>query len=475
MSATIRFLFFLGLWLMLPLLPVRLSAQSVSLVPRTASKNLSEAVPAAVPGYNKAQGDLLIVSGRQTKGYHVKALPILYKPDPTGVQGIIRTYFLVNNRVVRTDAVNTGDSLPAYPFPRTDDGDISSKHIQIVAQTEDNERYSLIDCRLYAYSPPLSLDYTAAVNGERGEFRFKDRAKLGSVFCYINEECIGKLNSEATAECDLRHLAPGTYRFAAIAETTDGMILPFRSYAFTIAPRYRLQLPQVSPEVTVRVSVEEPNGALVLRAIPQEACSAALAHVYVDSTYMGDVLPQSPEIALSLKDIPTGKILIEVVPVGKDGLEYPAETLEFHLKNEGWEQRTIRTPEFRQTEANIKQIDAYEKEAIAWFTKAEGEPNFVVSSGSRSTNGSTEGFRFTLPYLSTAKASGRGGEYLAKARTAVMNMAQLTLENARLYRRLKMNAAAKANYRRAIHLAGSQTNTGSIAKGELAAMLLPKR
>ena len=251
---------------------------------------------------------------------------------------------------------------------------------------------------------------------------------------------------------------------------------PFRSYPFTIESRYRLELPQVMPESTMRVSLEKPNSTIVLRTSRSEGCSATIAHIYVDSIYLGDVTPDSPEIPIPLRDLPTGKIMIEAVPVGKDGLEYPAESIEFSIKNVGWEQRTYNTSAYTQILTNIKRITELEKEAVSWMTRAENEPNFTVSSSNNTEQGTdSRGFRYTITYLTTLRVPGRAGEYIAKARAAVMNMAQLTLENGRLYRSLKMNGAAKSTFRRAIYLAGSKTNTGSIAQGELTALLKPRR
>lgn len=453
----------------------RLFAQMPSFVPRTPSQNLTEGLPSAFPSYNKVEGDTLTITGRQTKAYFVKGKPVTFKPEASGVKGIIRTYFFVNNRVVVTDSINTGETLPIYPYTRVEN-EASGKRVQVIALTEEGKRFSLADCMLYSYAPTVALDYIAMMQGERGEFTFKNRSKLGTVHCYINETSIGKLSAESsTASCDLRHLPAGNYRFAAIAETPDGYLLPFQSYPFTIAPRFRLELPQITPDVPITVAAEQPNSSLVVRAVRDAVCSATLARVFADDNYIGDVTIDVPEIVLPLRDLPTGKIVVEVVPVGKDKFDYPAETIAFTLKNPEWEQKTHRTPEYAQIQKNLKRISDHEKAAVNWIAKAEDEPNFSLPSANSIKGTSTSQIRYTVPFLSTLKMTGRAGQYVGSAREAVISMAQLTLENARLHKKLRMHDAAKANYHNVVYLAGDKTYTGSLAQGELTAMQTRKR
>jgi len=452
-----------------------LVAQTSSLVPRTPSQNLTEALPSAFPSYNKVEGDTLMITGRQTKAYFVKGKPLTFKPDSSGVEGIIRTYFYVNNRVAVTDSVNTGETLPIYPYARTDN-EASGKRVQVIGLTEEGKRYSLADCMLYSYAPTIALDYTATMRGEQGEFTFKNRSKLGTIHCYINETSIGKLGAESsTASCDLRHLPAGNYRFAAIAETPDGYLLPFQSYAFTIVPRFQLELPQITPDVPITVAAEQPNSSIVVRAVRDAMCSATLARVFVDDNYMGDITIDAPELVLPLRDLPTGKILVEVVPVGKDKLNYPAETIAFTLKNPEWEQKTYRTSEYTQIQKNLKRISDHERAAVRWIAKAEDEPNFSLPDTNRARGTSASEIRYTVPFLNTLKMTGRAGEYVGNAREAVISMAQLTLDNARLHKKLRLHDTAKANYQNAIYIAGGKTHTGSLAQGELTAMQTRKR
>ena len=164
-----------------------------------------------------------------------------------------------------------------------------------------------------------------------------------------------------------------------------------------------------------------------------------------------------------------------MVPVGKDKFEYPAETITFTLKNPEWEQKTYRTPEYGQIQKNLKRISDHEKAAVRWIAKAEEQPNFTFPNTNRTRGTSTSEIRYTVPFLNSLKMTGKAGEYVGNAREAVISMAQLTLENARLHKKLRMHDWARANYQNAVYLAGDKTHTGNLAQGELTAMQTRKR
>ena len=296
---------------------------------------------------------------------------------------------------------------------------------------------------------------------------------LGNVYVYLNEEGIGKLGDGADTDFDLRQLPPGIHKTRLVAENSDGDLLPSVEAEFVVLPRVKLEIPE--PKMTYFVSLTNQNMGLPVRVLRSDDCTAKKTRVYIAGDFVGEYVPSKLDVSVPLRDVPSGKVELEAVVVGEDGVESPGEILQITLKNEGWEDRIYATPTYRRILENLPFIAKAEKEAQTWIARAKAEPAYQSYIKTNTRTVSENGRVYTVEYLDTVRLPGKAGEYWAQARTAVVEEAQYHLKNADLYRALKMKEAAKTEYRRAILLSGSNTSTGSAAKAGLESLLKERR
>lgn len=408
---------------------------------------------------------ILCLNNGKMRGYAPIGSMIALKPVPPPGTRIMRLVIAVNNRIVRQEEITDSRTLETYYLKIAPVAETSRRNVVVFIVDDTNQRITLIEATLFAREAPSPPKFTTKIEKERMYLTLADRKALGNIYVYINEEGIGKLDENASTDFDLRQLSPGTHKTRLVAENSDGDLLPSVEAEFVVSPRVKLEI--LEPKMTYFVSLTNQNMGLPVRVLRSDDCTAKKTRLYIAGELVGEYVPNKLDVSVSLRDVPSGKVELEAVVVGEDGVESPGETLEITLKNEGWENRTYSTPTYHRILENLPFIEKAEKEAQSWIARAKAEPAYQNYVRTNTRTVTDNGRVTTVEYLDTVRLPGKAGEYWATARTAVVEEAQYHLKNADLYRALKMKEAAKREYRRAILLAGSNTSTGSAAKAGL--------
>ncbi len=254
--------------------------------------------------------------------------------------------------------------------------------------------------------------------------------------------------------------------------TSEGVLLPPVTADLAVSSRYTITSDETG---TVHVAVDNYKGGTKVHCAHQDTVGIVKTQVSIAGEFIGESDQTAFDMTLPLHNVPTGTAAIEVVGIAKDGTVYPTESLTINVKNEEWEARVGSTPEYREIVSIKPELARLEQEAQYWYTRASNEPAFTEQNALLTKDFTDEyGRELTTTFLQTLRIPGHAGEYLANSKRAIVQMAQMRLRMGRLYKSLKMRAAAKTTFRQVIREAGEDSPTGIAARQELAQMDLEK-
>lgn len=452
-------------------LPLRAPAQEA---PTPIPDGVSPTLPPAVPA---SDGHLVVTAPRSEvfvpAGSVVELKParLVGRPDFT-----VRTlYLLVADQLVEERPLSLGESYGTFHV--TPPRGASLKRVRIVALDDFCRPLDLMHCTIRSWAQGPQVPLKTEQQGETFHVSLDKNVPLRVAYLFLNDACLGKMErGRADLNIDLRALPAGEHRVSVVAANENGMLLPAASQRLTLAPRFRIEA--LEPPGEIRVPADDPNRTLGVNIRRTDGIEATGALVYIAGQFITE--RDRPEFVaeLPLYDAPTGNVTVEVIGVGKDGFLYPSETLAVPIKNYAWEKRVLQSQEYQSITILRGRLNQLEADVVYWYSRALRVPSFTASNPEDTVEPLGNFKRdIRLPYLDRLETPGASGEYTARARKSVMEMAQIRLTVGRLYKGLRMWEMARSSFRRAAREAGETTPTGQDAQAELNALnnLLKRR
>ena len=296
--------------------------------------------------------------------------------------------------------------------------------------------------------------------GERVRLQKTDGPRPKALYFFLENEYLGCVRDNLDKfAVDARRLPLGQHLFQVVPETADGVLLPPVPSAITVTARYRLACAAQNSLVTVGQGTD----SVALRVAREDGTNIVKTYVYVAGCLAGESEKAEFDLPLSLTNVPTGRALVEVVGVGKDGSLYPPESLELRVNNIITNAQAARSQEQRDLQAALAGLGKMDQEIEYWYTRACNEPDFVTySAGVNTTNIlATDGFArvASVTYVSSITVPGRVAEYLGECRAAIVGRAQARLQVGKLYRKTGQADAARRTFEQAIQEAGEESGT----------------
>ena len=338
---------------------------------------------------------------------------------------------------------------------------VNRKRVQVAVFDAQGHAKTLMECivRARIANPTVAaLDYNG--HDEKCGIEIKDRPAFTKTCLYLRDIYLGRVSDSAgKIDVDERLLPPGKYSCQMAGQNVDGIYVPGASSEFTVPKRYTIECAKAAQEVVIG---EHDDENLKVTVAHTPGLSIKKTRVYIAGNFVKEVEGDNFTVALPTHDVPTSKqCFVEVIGVASDGVTYPVESLTLNIKNEPWELRLYHTPEYERIEANNAKIDVLWQDVCSNLERAKYEPSIYKDSRT-----------FTLESITDHYTVGKSAEYQAAAKKAFIQMTQMQLQTARLYRKLNMKTSACSMYKNVVREVGASLD-GEAAKTELSALRTP--
>jgi hypothetical protein len=420
----------------------------------------------------------LIITGRRTDvfvppgGYVDFALPPL--PNSAAITPM-QSYFVVDDRLQSREEVESSRGLGVFRLDAARLSELPTRRIRAGVLDNKSRAFELMQCAVRSRDPGPRVSLEIEREKDRIRLLVPDRRRFGSVYLFWESQTLGSLPSNSSsAEVDARTLAPGVHRFYVIAETPDGTLLPCAGRS--LRQEQRFDICTLENETEWTVPIDNPGMALPVRIVQREGTRADKVRVYFSGNFVGESDKPAFDTAVPLRDVPSGKAMLEVIGIGSDGVRYPMESLTLRLKNLPWEARILATPEHKQIKVNLAKIAELEPQAAYWTERANAEARVIEHIQKQTSQHLNDfGSLVTTTSYHIQQRQSKRGEYRANARKFLEQIAQIRLETSRLYRNLGMWEWAEQSYRRTLREAAQDSSSYALAKKELAEMLAQRQ
>ena len=196
--------------------------------------------------------------------------------------------------------------------------------------------------------------------------------------------------------------------------------------------------------------------------------------VYIAGDFVKEVEGDSFDLKVPMKDVPSGKDMLDVIGVSADGSTYPVESVLLNIQNEIWQQRVYGTPDYLLMKAKLAEAQNDDTQFQYWFDLYAHEP-FTKVVGEYYVDDRTQlppnYFTFNSHWILTQRyAAGKTLEYKRNADKYLQSEARSRLEAARLYAKLHMKQQARSQYRMVLQEVGEDTSLGKTAIAEMQAL-----
>ena len=427
----------------------------------------------AIPPAHAASDGHLVVTGQKTAVSFADLKYFEMAPSKAGLTFAPQYLrLLANGRNQEQKDVFQTEFLPAFQVEPPAEP-LHRETLRLIAVGDLDQSAVPMQCVVNTVYRTEKAAFQADWHGEQLQATVLDRSRMGDSFLFLGRTCLGKLNDpKGIAQIDSRSLAAGDYRMWLVSETADGLLVAPAGADISVSNRYVITTP--NPDEPFLAPDHSENVPFPIHVSKQKGVSAEKTLVYFGERLVGESDQADFDMALPLKDIPTGEATVEVVGVGKDGVLYPGEQIKVKIKNVPWENRVYRSDEYAVIRENRPKIAVLEQEVAAWYARAMAEPDFTVEN--RSTIDQyydLHGRLVTSDFMQVLRTPGHTPEYLANAKRALFAMAQLQYQCGQYSLLLNMREWARNEFQHVAKELGDNSATGRLAKQQLAQFRKP--
>lgn len=449
------------------LLPPVLCGAQGSPIPPSAISPSGGFSSAAEPGFSvNSNGELIVTHGTVSVCVS-RSTVVEFRPQPDDPQFKPDSYaiYLQSHLAATRAKADTGSENVNFRM-RLDKQNFIAEHVRVTGWVQASAPVTIIRAHLFSGSSDAP---SLAVANERLILGAGKGSKPASVYLFLKGEFVGRTTGRvAGATLDARPLAPGDYDIWAVPQEADGSIgLPVDEKV-TIAPRYSI-VGMPASELTVAAGHE--GERLPLRISCAPSCGAARTRLFLDGDYVAQGDGSAFLVQLPLDNVPSGRATLSLVGVGPDGQRYAKETYTFAIDNEPWMARVGSSAEYQEILANEQQMAQAEQQMEQALAEASHEPEYSQITNdqySKDTNYSDIGTDISVTNSTqTYQANNKLADDLGNARKALVQMAQLQLQNGELYAGLKLYGLARDCFNQVISEMDATTTTGAKARSDL--------
>ena len=410
---------------------------------------------------------LLVVTGNDTQ---VQAPPgTFFELQPQSNRpGFVPEMLYLANRTTLMEKkdVDGPKNLPFFIVDAPHDGRLLP--LTVYASDARQKTVEMMRCTLTSGKPNAADIAKLMLKDERIRLQQTEGTRPKALYFFLENDYLGCVRDNLDKfAVDARRLPLGQHLFQVIPETADGVLLPPVSSTITVTARYRLACAAQNSLVTVGQGADSVN----LRVTREDGTNIVKTYVYIAGCLAGESDKAGFDMPLPLTNVPTGRALVEVVGVGKDGSLYPPESLELRVSNIITNAVAARSQDQRDLQTALGGIGKIDQEIEYWYTRACNEPDFVTYSSGASATAilATDGFArvASVTYVSSITVPGRVAEYLGECRAAIVRRAQARLQIGKLYKKTGQADAARRTLQQAVQEAGEESGIGSEAAREL--------
>lgn len=442
-----------------------LHAQEAALLSEGACIGVIPAKP--LPIHPAADGHLVITGNADAfvlGNQYVDILPPMNK-DMNANQ-----YQLEINGQIQRKSV-AGDSF--FPTARINgwQGALGRRRVHISYQNIEARSFDLLTSVLHNSAYDGMPAISSVRQNEDVLIKVPGRAHLSALYLFEGETLIGELDKNASLyQINTRVLAPGQHNIYVVAQNEEGIFYPATDCSVTISQRYRMSIP--TGQITIDEHTNNPVLKIPITRLGKEEISTT--QVYLDGVLVFTSDQPSFEATIPVKDVPSGRVELDVVGRTKDGAVYAAESGRVLLANGVWSANNQYHDDFNKIQDDLRYINEMEKDAAMWLEKAAEEPAFHEQNssftrtyatsqrhlgGTPNSNANTNA-EVTDTVINTLRTPGHSKEYINNARKDIKTIAQTWLQISTRYERMNLIRRARRASEMALRKAGADSALG---------------
>lgn len=415
------------------------------------------------PGISLTHNGRVKISGRTASILSAPMSIVEFAPrNARQDQSFTRVSLFVNSKEVSTETAFPGRPLPIFTVETPESASVLTR-VKVVGYDGKGIATELIRAEIRNVSeatapkPQLLLaGDNIAIDGYSGESK---GLEFFDSFGYL-----GSVKNPESFRVDARRLAPGQHVFWIVAKSVSGDLMPPVRSLIDIPSRY--QVTSVYDNSVFKVEHETTNLPISIKRRAES--TAVKTRIYMRGTMVAERDEPEFNLVVSMLDVPTGELLLEIVGVAGDGTFFAPEIKTFDVVSPFHDAMILRDSRAKTLAKLVRDMITFDQDVVYWYERARQEPSFRTFHIARTIYASDEFGRIaSVGYIDSISMPGDAGRYLAECRAAIVRRAGNRYEIGMLQKSLGLKETAAANFHQVIAEVGEESGLGSLAVQEL--------
>jgi hypothetical protein len=371
----------------------------------------------------------------------------------------VRTILVVDGKTLRTEPYFGKGQLPVMSYvPEKREG---LADVRVFGEDDVHRRVELLACSVWI-----------GKHGATGQFKLiggtlsvsEAPADAKAAYVFLEDSYLGEMDGDRTnMTFEARRLPVGQHRFSIIYGLADGTLVEPVSSVITIKPRFKVD----SVAQSGKFVAETWDSGIPFLAKSEDA-DISRVRVYVNGAIAGEFEP-SFSFNIPTESLPSGKVIVDIIGMDKDGGLYAPEQVVLELQNHALDSMIARDERRRSLQKLIDGISQYDQDVVYWYERAILEPEFRTYAYGRAIYTVDEfGRMASIGYVESFTVAGNAEKYFAECKAAIVRRAEYRLKIGREQAAMGLKADAKSTFEQVIFEVGPESGLGTAARQELA-------
>lgn len=370
----------------------------------------------------------------------------------------------VNGRLVRSEIVFSNAKLPLFTVVADASPGLTTK-IHIKGEDDRRNVVDLARIELTTETASKSTSASLSLVDDRIEMSKADSSQA-QFDIFLGTEFLGRVQEPDKFKVDARRIPPGQHELWVIGISSTGLLsAPSRSL-IEIRPRF-----SVTSKFERGTFVVEGEQTSLPLHVSRNTEAFVSTRVYVRGSMIAENKNREFDANISMLDVPTGSLIVEVVGVTDSGAMSPPEVIRVDVRSPFHDNLLVKDARRKKLQEMIAKMSEFDRNVAYWYERAKQEPAFrTVMSGKVIFSTDEFGRSASIGYVDSITVPGDAARFLAECRAAMIRRAEHRLEIGRLQKLLGNRESAISTLRQVIAETGEKSGIGLLALQELSGL-----